>query len=101
MQQLEDIAGDTLLCKYLIENKVDLLPEGDVTMTGSQNSQKANTNAAGESRPEGFVSKEEIDEFCHTHDMFCYHTSAKRDQSVKQQWNGDKIYDVVQSLLLP
>ena len=56
VQQLEDIAGDTLLCKYLIENKVDLLPEGDVTMTGSQNSQKANTNAAGESRPEGFVS---------------------------------------------
>jgi len=87
VQQLDDIAGDTLLCKYLIENKVDLLPEGDVT------------NSDPGSRPEGFVPKADIDEFCHTHDMYCYHTSAKRDQQVKE-WNGNRIYDVLQSLLL-
>jgi hypothetical protein len=46
------------------------MPIGDVTCAD------AKVSGASGARPEGFVPKAMIDEFCHNHDMFCYHTSV-------------------------
>jgi small GTP-binding protein len=78
LDQLTESAGDTLTCVYIVENKVDLLPKGDIKST---------------QRSAGFADLAEVQKFCNGRGYKLFHTSAKMNSSVGQ-WSGSTAHEV-------
>jgi small GTP-binding protein len=83
LELVKDGAGESLTHIYLVENKVDLLPQGNI---------KENE------RPDDFVALRELQDFCNSHGLKLMHTSAKHNREVGK-WGGDSVSNVFRQLL--
>ena len=82
LDQVTEGAGDTLSCVYIVENKVDLLPKGDVR---------------SEARPAGFADLTEVQKFCNARGYKLFHTTAKMN-STAGDWRGTTAHEVSTSV---
>ncbi|CAK4716026.1 unnamed protein product [Aphanomyces euteiches] len=87
LQDLRDVAGDSVKAIMVVENKVDKLPEHLDDLTWSKN------------RPKEFVDADKVAAFCRVNGLLFARTSAKMN-AVAYKWNGKPIADVVGTLLL-
>jgi ankyrin repeat protein/GTPase SAR1 family protein len=94
LSMLDDAAGDTLLAKCLVENKLDLRPrKPEYLMQADVMLSAEDINDMGK-----FVRGGQVDRLCHEHNLRRYQTTAKHDSMV-EQWGGQHIHDVFSSLI--